>query len=134
MKWRPSAVKWLAILVGLIVAAVGLLGMAAPTLLLDTVRLVQSQAGLYVVAALRIAFGLALIGAAAAARLPRTLRILGVLFVVGGIISPFFGVERIREILDWWSAQGTMSMRIWAVFPLMLGLFIVYAVTPRRPA
>lgn len=129
-----SLVKWPAILVGLIIAAIGLLGIAAPALLLDTARLAQSQAGLYVVAALRIVFGLALIGAASAARLPRTLRMVGVIFVVAGIISPYFGVERMREILDWWSAQGTMFMRIWAVFPVMLGLFVVYAVTPRRPA
>jgi len=126
--------KWLTILVGLIIAAIGILGLVAPSLLLDTARLAQSQVGLYVVAALRIAFGLALIGAASAARLPGTLRILGVLFVVAGIISPFFGVERIREILDWWSAQGPTFMRVWAVFPVMLGLFIVYAATPRRAA
>lgn len=126
--------KWLTVFVGLIIAAIGLLGLVAPPLLLDTARLAQSQIGLYVVAALRIAFGLALIGAASAARLPRTLRMLGVLFVVAGIISPFFGVERIREILDWWSAQGPTFMRVWAVFPVMLGLFIVYAVMPRRPA
>jgi len=131
---KRRAMMWLAYFVGLIVAAIGILGMAAPMLLLDTMRLAQSQAGLYVVAALRIAFGLALLGAAAASRLPRTLRVLGVIFVVAGIISPFFGVERIREILDWWSAQGPLFMRVWAVFPVLLGLFIVYAATPRRAA
>jgi hypothetical protein len=47
-------------------------------------------------------------------------------------MTPFFGVERTQAILDWWSAQGTAFARTWAAFALILGLFIVYAVTPRR--
>jgi hypothetical protein len=124
--------KCLSFLVGLIIAAIGILGMAAPTVLLDGMRFAQTQVGLYVVAALRVAFGLVLIGAAAGSRLPKTLSILGALIIVAGIITPFFGVERTRAIIDWWSAQGTTFMRGWAVLAVILGLFIIYAVATRR--
>ena len=79
--------RWLAFLIGLIIAALGILGIAAPTVLLDVTAFALTQVGLYVAAALRVAFGLVLIAAAAASRLPRTLRILGALIVVGSIAA-----------------------------------------------
>lgn len=126
--------RWLALLVGLTIAAIGILGIVAPMVLLDAFRSSQTQLGLYVVATVRVAFGLFLIGAAAASRLPRTLRVLGAVIIVAGIITPFVGVERTRAILDWWSAQGTIFMRGWAVIALIFGLFIIYAIAPRRQA
>jgi hypothetical protein len=126
--------RWLAFLVGLIIAALGVLGIAAPTVLLDVTAFALTQVGLYVAAALRVAFGLVLIAAAAASRLPRTLRILGALIVVAGVITPFFGHERARAVVDWWSAQGPSFMRGWAVLAVIFGLFIIYAVFPRRSA
>jgi hypothetical protein len=124
--------KRLSFLVGLIIAAIGILGMTAPTVLLDGMRFAQTQVGLYFVAAVRVAFGLVLIGAATASRLPKTLRVIGAFSIVAGIITPFFGVVRTRAIIDWWSAQGTTFLRGWAVLPVILGLFIIYAVATRR--
>jgi hypothetical protein len=124
--------KRLSFLVGLIIAAIGILGMTAPTVLLDGMRFAQTQVGLYVVAAVRVAFGLVLIGAATASRLPKTLRVIGAFSIVAGIITPFFGVERTRAIIDWWYAQGTTFLRGWAVLPVIFGLFIIYAVATRR--
>lgn len=124
--------KGLSFLFGLIITAIGILGMAAPTVLLDWVRFAQTHVGLYVVVALRVVFGLVLIGASFGSRLPKTLRVLGALIIVAGIITPFFGVERTRAIIDWWSAQGTTFMRGWAVLAVIFGLFIIYAVAARR--
>ena len=90
--------------------------------------------GLYVAAAVRVVFGLVLTAAASASRLPKTLRILGVLMVVAGIITPVFGVERARAVVDWWSAQGPAFMRAWAALAVVMGLVIVFAVAPRRAA
>jgi hypothetical protein len=94
--------------------------------------LAPGRGGLTAASSGRVAFGLALIGAAAASRLPKTLRILGAFIVVAGIVTPFSGVERTQAIVDWWAAQGTTFMQGWAAFALIFGLFIVYAVTPRR--
>lgn len=126
--------RWLASLVGLIIAAIGILGMAAPMVFLDVTAFTLTQVGLYVAAALRVAIGLVLITAAASSRLPRTLRILGALIVVGGVFTAFLGVERARAMVDWWSAQGPIFMRGWAALAMIFGLFIVYAVAPRRLA
>jgi hypothetical protein len=124
--------RWLAFVVGSIMAALGILGIVAPTLLLSVAAFALTEVGLYVAAALRVAFGLVLIAAAAASRFPRTLRILGALIVIAGIITPFFGVERARAMVDWWSAHGPTFMRGWAALAVIFGLFIIYAVGPRR--
>ncbi len=129
---KGGIMKRLSFLVGVIITAIGILGIAAPAVLLEAMRLAQTQIGLYVVSALRVVFGLVLIGAAAASRLPKTLRVLGALIIIAGIITPFFGVERTRAIINWWSAQGTAFMRCWAVLAAIFGLFIIYAVTTRR--
>ena len=126
--------RWLAVAIGLVVTAIGILGMAAPAILLDTARLSVTPLGLYVVAALRVAFGLVLIRVAPISRAPRAFRILGAFIVVAGIITPFLGIERARAILEWWTAQGTVFFQISMALPVIFGLFIVYAVAPRRRA
>jgi len=124
--------RWFACLVGLLIAALGILGIVAPTILLAVAAFAVTQLGLYVAAALRVAAGVILVGAAAGSRLPRTLRVLGALVVIAGVITPFFGVDRARAMVDWWSAQGLLVMRGWAALPMLFGLFIIYAVAPRR--
>jgi Thiamine pyrophosphate enzyme, N-terminal TPP binding domain len=53
--------------------------------------------------------------------------------VIAGVLTSFFGVERSRAVLDWWSSQGLSFMRVWASVAVAFGLFIVYVVTsPRR--
>ena len=126
--------RWLAFVIGLIVAAIGILGMAAPAVLLELARFAETPVGLYIVAAIRIAFGLVLIRVAATSRAPKTLRLLGAFILLAGIITPFLGVERARAIADWWFAQGTAFIRSWAALAVIFGLFISYAVAPRRQA
>lgn len=123
--------RWLAAFVGLIIAALGVLGVVAPTALMEAMGFALSEVGLYAAAAFRIAFGLVLIAAAPAGRLPRTLRVLGALVVAGGVVTPFLGLERARAMVDWWSAHGSSFMRAWAALALIFGLFIIYATTPR---
>lgn len=124
--------RWLAIGFGGLFAAIGIVGLANPALLLKATNFTLTSTGLYVVAAIRVAFGLVLMGAAAASRMPRTLRILGAFIVLAGVITPLFGVERTRAIVSWWSMQSMAFMRTWISFAVAFGLFIIYAVTPPR--
>ena len=117
---------------GFLMAAIGIVGIADPSLLLDATRFTLTSLGLYITAAFRVVFGVVLIGVASTSRMPRTLRTLGAIIVVAGIITPFAGVERARGIVAWWVSQGIAFMRIWASIAVIFGLFIIYAVIPRR--
>jgi hypothetical protein len=124
----------LASTIALVIAALGLLGVASPSLLLDLVRPLLSPVALYVVAAVRVAFGVLLWMVASGSRMPRTLHTLGIIIVAAGVLTPFFGVERSQAIFDWWSQQPPWFMRTWAVLPIVLGCFVFLALRPREQA
>jgi membrane-bound ClpP family serine protease len=98
--------------------------------LLGIVRHFQSPAGIYAAAALRIILGVVLFLAAPTSRAPEVVRILGIIILVAGLITPLFGLERFRRLLDWWSARGPAFMRVWAGFALAFGLLLAYTVVP----
>jgi uncharacterized membrane protein YidH (DUF202 family) len=130
-----SIVKYLAMALGLIVAAVGILGIAAPSVLLEFGRSLQTTNALYIVAAVRVMFGAMLFLVAPVSRAPKILRVLGAFIIIAGVFTPFLGFERSRAMFDWWSTQGPFFTRAWAIVAVAFGLFIVYAVTsPRRSA
>jgi len=128
-------VKLFAMAIGFIIAGIGVFGVAAPSVFLEFGRSLQTPNVLYIIAAVRIIFGAVLLWVAPVSRTPKTLRVLGVLIVTAGVLTPFIGAERSHAMLDWWSTQGSLFTRAWAGVAVVFGLFIVYAVTtPRRSA
>ena len=121
----------LAMGLGFVIAAIGVLGVVAPSILLELGRSLQSAGALYVVAAVRVGFGSILFWAAPNSRTPRTLRILGIVFIIAGLVTPFFGVERTRAVFDWWSTHGSFFTRAGPVAAVGFGLFIAYSTSSR---
>jgi membrane-bound ClpP family serine protease len=122
--------NFIAFILSLFIAALGVLGMVSPMRLLNIVRHFQSPAGIYAAAALRIILGVALFLVAPTSRAPEIVRIVGIITLVAGLITPLFGLERFRRLIDWWSARGPAFMRIWAGFALAFGLLLAYTVAP----
>jgi hypothetical protein len=121
-----------ALVIGVLLIIQGLLGIAAPDAFVAVVRLFQSRSMVYVAAALRIAIGIVLLCAVTGSRLPMFLRIFGVLVVIGGVLTPFVGVQFAHTILTLWSSQGPCLVRLFAVVSLALGLLTSYAVSSTR--
>jgi len=121
-------VPLVALFIGLVIAAQGVFGIAAPDVFLRTLRYIQTPPVIYLAAAIRVVFGVVLFRVAPESRAPKFLRVLGVAIVIGGLLTPFFGVRIGHAILDWWSAGGPPLVRSWAGCSLALGVFIVYAV------
>jgi hypothetical protein len=120
----------LAFVLSLSVVVLGALGIVSPMMLLGVVRKFESPAGIYAAAALRIMLGVALFLSAPTSRVQEVVRILGITIFVMGIITPLFGIERFRRLLNWWSERRPLFMRVWAGFALGFGLFLAYAVMP----
>ena len=123
-----------ALLIGVLIAAQGILGIAAPEVFVRIVRFFQTPPVIYLAAALRVVFGVVLVGVAGASRTPPVLRVFGFLMIIGGLLTPFVGRRAAHVILEWWSEGGPGLVRVWAAAALALGVFIVYAVAPRRSA
>ena len=115
---------------GLLIIVMGALGVVSPPRLLALVARSQSQRGLYVIAAIRVVFGAAFLVAAAGSRAPAFLQILGVISLIAGVATPFFGVHRFQAIFSWWSLRPAVVLRLWCLVIVLLGAAVVWAVAP----
>jgi hypothetical protein len=128
-------VKTLAFVFGLCIIAVGAVGIIAPSGVAWIAQHFVTSVSFYVLAAVRIAFGLILISVASASRAPKALRVLGYIILVLGITTGLTGlvaIERARVTIEWWLQQGPGLVRLTSVFILALGGFVAYACAPGR--
>ncbi len=119
-----------AIAICLFTAILGALGVASPERLAGVFRRFQTATGLYVGAAVRLTFGVALFLSSPDSRAPDTIRVLGVIFGVGGLAMPFYGRLRYSRILEWFLALGPGFVRAWGAVALAFGLWVAYALVP----
>jgi len=127
--------RLLGLVIGALVILASAISFAAPDLRLSLERSVITPAGLYAIAALRIALGLVFVLAAPASRAPRTLRVLSLIVIIAGLSTPWFGVARARAVLNWLASAGPLLKRLDAVVGMAIGGFLVYVFrTPTRRA
>jgi hypothetical protein len=130
-------VKTLAFVFGLCISAVGAVGILAPSSLVWLAQHFVTSGAFYVIATVRIAFGLILISVASASRAPKALRVLGYVILILGITTALTGlvaIGRAQGAIEWWSQQGSGLVRLTGVLLLALGGFVAYACAPARPA
>jgi hypothetical protein len=117
------------VLVGIAIACLGMIGVVAPSLLLDLGKSLLTESGLYAVAVVRVGFGLLLFFGARHSRLPRALRVIGVVIIIAGLATPLFGVERSAAAFDSFSSHGPAFVRVVAMFAIAFGAFVVYSMS-----
>ena len=127
--------RLLGLVIGALVILAGAISFAAPDLRLSLERSVITPDGLYAIAGLRIAIGLVFVLAARASRAPRTLRVLGLIVIIAGLSTPWFGVARARAVVNWFESAEPFLIRLAAVMGMAVGGFLVYVFrTPTRRA
>src|SRR4051794_3806387 len=107
----------------MIVAAISF---AAPDLRLAVERSAMTVVGLWTIAVLRVALGLVFVLTAPASRAAWLLRALGLVMIIAGLLTPWFGVSRAQAVVDWLTNAGPLWMRLDAVVGMALGGFLVY--------
>ncbi len=117
----------MALVVSLLLAALALWAVVVPQRLTELARSLLTPAGMCATAVGRLVLGIILVVAAADSRLPWTVRSVGVISILGGVIAPMFGLDRHRQILEWWTAQGFAFMRAWSALALAVSIVLVYA-------
>ena len=129
--------KTLAFSMALVIMAVGTVGILAPSGLVWIAQIFVTSGPFYVIAAIRVAFGLLLISVASASRAPKVLRVIGYIILIAGITTALTGalaIERARASIEWWLQRGTSVVRLTGVLVLAFGGVIAYACGPARRA
>ena len=129
--------KDLAFVVALLILSVGAVGILVPSGLIWIAQHSVTSGAFYVIAMVRIAFGIVLISVASVSRAPKTVRVLGYLILIAGITTALTGwvaIERARAIIEWWLQHGSGVVRLTGVLVLALGGFVAYACAPTRRA
>jgi hypothetical protein len=121
-----SVMRRIGIAIGALVILLGAFSFAAPGLRISLDRLVMTPAGFYAIAAERVVVGLMLVFAAAASRAPRTVRLLGLVLIIAGLATPWFGVARAEAVLNVFADSGAWLLRLDAAVGIALGGFLVY--------
>ena len=127
--------RLLGLVIGALVILASAISFAVPDQRLSLERSLMTPTGLFAISTLRIAIGLVFVFAAPASRAPRTLRVLGLVVIIAGLITPWFGVTRAHATLNWVASAGPLLMRLDACVGMAMGGFLVYVFrAPTRPA
>jgi|ERR1051326_613576 hypothetical protein len=120
--------RWIVLAYCAFMIALGATGFVAPDVLVGIARRFASPVGIWIAAALRVVLGVALIFAAPGARVPTTMRVVGILVVIAGLLTPVFELSWFRGFLEWWFGH----MRLWAGIAVVVGAALAYGVSPAR--
>ena len=113
--------------ISLIVFGFGVAGILTPMRLTPFVLWFDNLRGLYIAAAFRILFGLALLDIAPTSQWPGFFNILGLITIAAGVILLALGLERFHKMVAWWCRQNAGILRVWFLFALIVGIFLIYA-------
>ena len=122
---------FVAFILGALTAVAGLVGVVAPDALGALALAFRGPLGLGLAAAIRLLLGAALFVAAPASRTPLAFRALGAAIFVVGVLTPFIGVERFDQLLEWWAALSPWTARTWSACAAAIGIAIAYGIIPR---
>jgi hypothetical protein len=118
--------------IGWIIVAEGLLGIARPHLLLTAVVNWPSDLRLYITVGSRVVIGLLLFLAAPHCRFPRFTSAIGVIIFVAGIVYAFLGESRLETMIQFIAAMPTGTIQLLYVLAVILGAFLVYSGSSKK--
>jgi hypothetical protein len=118
--------------IGWIIVAEGLLGIARPHLMLAAVSSWSPNLLLYITDGARIVIGLLLFFAAPSCRLPRFTRVIGIIVFLTIIVWAILGASRLESIVQWISAKPSGVIQLIYVLAVILGAFLVFSGSSKK--
>ena len=115
--------------VGVTVCVLSAWGIYAPNRLLKMViGAMEKDWGIYLAVIVRLLLGLALILAAPESRFPSIFQILGWIAIGAAVGLVFVGRARLRRFIAWFGRFPQAVVRLWLVFGIAFGGFLVFGI------
>ncbi len=119
----------LVLLFGVLIAAIGLYGLAQPMGLIGQLqKLWATGAGLITAVLVRLAMGVLLLLTAPEALHPQVFQALGLIAIVAAVALPLVGNERLGRLIAWWCDQSPTLIRVQGALAFAFGAYMVYAI------
>jgi len=115
---------------GIIMLVLSGWGILAPNKLMTLVTATMDRDwGIYVAVGVRLVLGAALIGAASGSNFPAAFHVIGWIAIISAVVVAAIGRKRLRDFIGWWSERFSAPiLRLWMLFGLAFGVFLVYGV------
>jgi len=126
------AIPYVALLIGVLVAGLGIFGLVEPGDFGAALNEFQKRVTIYGIAAIRVAIGVVLMLAAGTSRAPFLLGALGLIVVLGGLVTPFMAAPLRASVERFLSDGSVAAIRVWCGVAVVMGAFIFWATKPRR--
>jgi hypothetical protein len=124
-----SGPELIIVVMGILVCVYSGWGIFAPQRLMQMVSGVMAKDwGIHAAVAVRLLLGSALIIAAPASRFPLIFQILGWVAIAAAVVLALMGRDRLRRFVSWFERISPLMMRVWLVFGLAFGGFLIYGV------
>ena len=117
-------------LVGVLIAAFGVLGIVQPERLPALVRGLAAGRLLWVAVALRLGLGVIFVIAAPSCSYPWFVEFVGWLAIAAALALPVVGAQRLAALVDWWAGMGRGFTRALSLGTLWFGVALVVASSP----
>ena len=124
--------NFLVALVGSMLVATGLLGIAQPHLMLSWVLGWSRDVRFYVTIGTRVLLGLLFIFAASKCRLPRFFRTIGIIALVAGAVYFCLGRGRVDSLIQWMFGQPSMFIQLLYAVTILFGVALIHSGSRRR--
>jgi hypothetical protein len=121
-------VSIIVLVIGLIIIVTGLAVLVKPARLKDLLYILLEKDWFRMVAALRVIIGVLFLFAAGGTRSPIFVSVMGILFILAGVLIPILGTARLRSLASWWIKRRDLVLRLWALVALALGGVLVWVV------
>jgi len=121
--------KLIVLFFGVLIAVLSLWGVLQPRKLINMVSDAMEQGwGIMLAVGVRLLMGAAMILAAPVSQFPKTFTIIGWIAIVAAVVLVIVGRDLIRKLIAWFSALSDTLVRLWVLFGIAFGAFLIYAV------
>ena len=115
-------------LLALVIIGIGVAVLLNPEIMKRMVSFWEKEKRLYGAGVLRILFGIILLLAASQCRVAWIIALMGILFLVGGIVIFALRLKKIKAILKKWQEKPLTVLRLLGLVALLIGTLILNAV------
>jgi hypothetical protein len=122
-------IRYITLALGLVIVAVGLLGLASPASYVDLITFVSSSPHVLLLIVVRFGISGLFFASASEARWPLAMRILGTVMLFFAV-STLFSARPLATLLQ--IDDPRAYVRPWSALALLVGVIVVGALTPPR--